>query len=398
MVILLKHIARASHIALLGIKQRLFRSLTSVIGTAGVVGVLVSILSIAAGYEKALSFKGADDSIIIFRSGAKSELESSFTGDQLDLIRNNELIATDKQGKKIFSAESYVIVNIDDKSTAETMNVALRGVQPAGFDIRHQLKLVEGRLFEPGKAEIIVGKKSQSQFSGLQIGDKKRFSDSEWTVVGIFEANGTVLESELWTDNLMLQSAYMRANSAQVVYVKLAEGVKPIDFQNSLNKDPRLNVQVTTEADYYAEQSAMLNKFVKRLGFGIAILMAFGAVFAAVNTNFSTVIARRRELATLETLGIKKLAIVVSVVVESTALTLLGAILGCLLVYFLFDGYTTSTLFFSKNFSQVVFSFHVSAYALGLASIFATVIGVAGALLPAIKLGRTPLVKSLAAV
>lgn len=375
------------------IGQRLGSSAATVVGVMGVVGVLVAVLSIAEGFRRTLVSAGSPDTALVLRSGSDSEMTSGLTRDVTRIISEAPGVVRSSQGP-IASAELYVVVDVPKSSTGTDANVPLRGVQPAAFQVRDEIKIVEGRNFEPGRNELIVGKAASNEFAGLQIGDKKRWGGNEWTVVGIFSADGALAESEIWCDVGVLQPAYRRGSTFQAVYAKL-ESPQAFDrFKDTLTTDPRLDVKVIRESEYYEAQSRALNAIVRGLGMGIALVMAVGAIFGALNTMYSAVASRSREVATLRALGFGSGPVVISVLLESLALALLGGVLGGAIAYAAFNGYQAATMNWS-TFSQVSFAFAVTPPLLVLGIILALLIGLFGGLFPAIRAARMPVASAL---
>jgi putative ABC transport system permease protein len=260
--------------------------------------------------------------------------------------------------------------------------------------VRPQVKIVEGRMFQPGTSEIIVGRAASRQFSGLTVGTDIRWGDSNWKVVGVFDAGGSVAESEIWCDAKVLQSAYRRGNSYQSVYARLATVDSFQAFKDSLTTNPRLNVTVIREPDYYSQQSQVLQTVIRSVGFGIAALMALGAIFGALNTMYSAVANRTREIATLRALGFGSSPVVVSVLVEAVLLSVIGGLIGGGLAWIAFDGYQTATMNW-QSFSQVAFAFKVTPALLLNGMIFAVVMGLIGGFFPAMRAARLPVVTAL---
>lgn len=375
------------------IGQRLGASAATVVGVMGVVGVLVAVLSIAEGFRHTLVAAGSPDTALVLRSGSDSEMTSGLTRDVTRIIAEAPGVVRSAQGP-IASAELYVVVDVPKSSTGTDANVPLRGVQPAAFQVRDEIKIVEGRRFEPGRNELIVGQAASNEFSGLKVGDKKRWGGNEWTVVGIFSANGALAESEIWCDVGVLQPAYRRGSTFQAVYAKL-ESPQAFDrFKDALTTDPRLDVKVIRESEYYEAQSRALNAIVRGLGMGIALVMAIGAIFGALNTMYSAVASRTREVATLRALGYGSGPVVISVLLESLTLALLGGILGGAVAYAAFNGYQAATMNWS-TFSQVSFAFAVTPPLLVMGIILALLIGLFGGLFPAIRAARMPVASAL---
>ena len=375
------------------IPQRLGSSVVAIVGIAGVVVVFVSVLSIAQGFRAAMTTAGDPRTAIILRSGTDSEMSSGLSREQTQIVKDAPGLSRGADGP-VASAELFVIVNHPKRSTGTDANVPLRGVESGAFAVRPRLKLVEGRRFEPGRNEIIVGRAAAGQFTGLEVGKDVRWGENAWKVVGIFEADGAISESELWCDAKVLQGAYRRGDSFQSVYVQLEREDSLESFKKTLAADPRLNVMVERETDYLAAQSTVLQTLIRTVGFVIAGLMAIGAVFGAINTMYNAVASRTREIATLRALGFGALSIITSVMAESAVLALLGGVLGGVLSWVLFDGYRTSTMNF-QSFSQVAFAFRVTPTLLVQGLVCALVMGLFGGLLPAIRAARLPVVTAL---
>ncbi len=375
------------------ITQRLGSSAVAVIGIMGVVVVFVAVLSIAQGFRAAMTTAGDPSTIVVMRAGTDSEMSSVLVREQAQIIKDAPGIARGSSGPKA-SAELFVVVNHPKKSTGLDANVPLRGVEPGAFEVREKVRIVEGRRFEPGRNEIIVGRAAAGQFSGLEVGRSVRWGENDWQVVGHFEAGGSVSESEIWTDALVLQGAYRRGDTFQSVYVTLTSPDGLQAFEDTLTTDPRLNVMVERETDYLAAQSTVLRTLITSVGVTIAGLMAIGAIFGAVNTMYNAVASRTREIATLRALGFGAFPIVVSVLAEATLLALIGGLAGGLLAWAVFDGYQTSTINW-QSFSQVAFAFRVTPQLLAQGLICAVGMGLLGGLLPAIRAARLPIVTAL---
>jgi len=389
----LAQVGSVTKFGLLSIPQRRGSVSAAVIGIAGVVAVLVGVLSIAVGFRKTMNASGSPDAAIVLRSGADSEMVSGFLRENTRVIADAPGLAVSDKGP-LASAELFVIINLPKKSTGTDANVPLRGVEDQAFNVRDTFKIVEGRRFEPGKDEVIVGIGAARQFAGLEVGNHIKVGRYEWPVVGTFSAGGGTAESEIWTDATVLQGAFHRGDSFQSVYTKLASPTSFQQFKDALTTDPRLNVKVLRQTDYYAEQSTAVTKLITTLGFLIASLMAIGAVFGALNTMYSAVSTRTREIATLRALGFGSGAVVVSVMIESVALALLGGALGATLAYLAFNGFQTATMNF-QSFSQVTFAFQVTPQLLIQGILWATVIGLVGGLFPALRAARLPIAAAL---
>jgi putative ABC transport system permease protein len=378
---------------LLSIPQRRGTVAATVFGIAGVVGVLVGVLSIAAGFKQAMTVSGAPDAAVVLRSGADSEMVSGLGRDETRVIADSPGVAHTTQGS-LSSAELFVIINVPKRSTGMDANVPLRGVEASALQVRDQVKIIQGRMFEWGKNEVIVGSGAVQEFAGLELGSKLKVGRYDWPVVGIFSANGGVAESEIWTDAKVLQDAYHRGDSFQSVYVKLNSPGAFQEFKDSLTSNPQLSVKVVRQSEYYAEQSVKVLQLVTWLGYPIAVLMALGAVFGALNTMYSAVSTRTREIATLRALGFGRGAVIVSLMIESLLLALLGGAIGGGLAYFAFNNFHTSTMNF-QSFSQVTFAFRVTPELLVLGIVWAALIGLIGGLFPAIRAARLPIAAGL---
>jgi putative ABC transport system permease protein len=391
---LFNQIVAATWSAILSLPARLGASAVAVFGTACVVGVFISVLSMAAGFEKTLVAAGSDNTIIVMREGATAELNSGLGNEQAQLIADAAGVQRDANGRPVAAAELYVIVDIPMRDSGSPANVPLRGVQQHSFTVRDNIRIVEGRNFQEGQNELIVGRAAQGKFAGLDVGDSIKFGQSEWRIVGAFEDNGSVSESELWCDVRILQQAYRRGNSFQSVRVKLDDPATLDDFRQALASDPRLVVSVQTERDYYATQSEVMTAFIKWIGYPLAILMAIGAMFGALNTMYASVSARTREIATLRALGFGNVSVICSTMVESILLAFSGGLIGAVIVYLVFNGYTVSTMN-GASFSQVVFAFAVTPELLWQGVNAAVWIGLLGGLFPALRAVRVPIVVAL---
>ncbi len=375
------------------IPQRLGSSGVAIVGIAGVVIVLVSVLSIAAGFTAAMQNSGSPSRAIVMRSGADSEMTSGLSGADVDVIKQAPGLRRDGQSA-VASAELYVIIDIPKKSTNTPANVPMRGVQPTATAVRREASIIEGRMFEFGTNEIVVGRGANGQFAGLTVGNEFKSGQNSWKVVGVFETDGGVSETEIWCDARVLQGAYRRGNSYQTVLAQLDSSDSFNTFRDWLTANPQLNVQVRREADYYAQQSRALSGLIQGVGFAIAALMGIGAVFGAILTMYTAVSTRSREIATLRALGFNTTSVVVSVLAESLALAAIGGVMGGLTAYLAFNGYQTSTMNFS-TFSQVAFAFRVTPQLLVMGLVYALAMGLVGGLFPALRAARLPIPTAL---
>ena len=376
--------------------QRIGASLAAIFGIAGVVAVLVGVLSIAEGFQRTMLTAGSDDLVVVVRSGATSEIMSALTGEEAQVIADTEGVARGANGQ-LSSAELFVIIDLPKRSTGTVANVPLRGVEEVALEVHDDLEIVEGRMLEWGRNEVIVGDGAVREFAGIDVGDRLEVGGDIWSVVGRFTSAGGLAESEIWTDARLLQAAYRRGDSFQSVYARLASANDFDGFKDALGADPRVNVSVSRSSDYYAAQSVMLTSIITGLGYLVATLMAFGAVFGALNTMYSAVSARTREIATLRALGFKNTPVIVSVLFESLLLAVAGGFIGGGLAWVAFDGFRAATLNWG-SFSQVAFAFDVTPGLLVQGALFATIIGLIGGLFPAIRAARIPVAEGLRAL
>lgn len=389
----LKQIVAVTLLNLRTIPQRLGSSGVAIVGIAGVVIVMVGVLSIAEGFMAAMRNAGSPSRALVMRSGADSELTSGLGRTETDIIKDAPGVNRDSKGA-VASAELFVIVDLPKRSTGTAANVPMRGVEPQAFQVRDEAKIVEGRAFEFGTNEVIVGRAASRQFAGLDLGSEARSGQNVWKVVGIFETGGTVAETEIWCDARTLQGAYRRGNSFQSVLAKLESPQAFDQFKNWLTSNPQVNVAVRREQEYYAQQSTALSTLIRTIGFSIAGLMGIGAVFGAILTMYTAVATRAREIATLRALGFNTTAVLISVLAESLALAAVGGLIGGLAAYFVFNGYQTSTINF-QTFSQVAFAFRVTPALLAMGLLYALSMGLIGGLFPAVRAARLSISSAL---
>ncbi len=372
---------------------RIGTSLVAVIGIGGVVAVLVSLLAMGEGFRAALDLSGRDDVVLVLRGGSADELSSAFGREEVNVIASAPGILVDAQGP-VASPEFYTIVDLPMRSTGTSANVPFRGVTARGAQVREGFRLVAGRMFVPGRNEVIVGRGALAQFGEVELGRDVMWGSQSWRVVGVFEAGGSVSESEVWADLTVLQGVYRRGNSVQVVRARLESTQSIGTVKRWLAADPRVNVTVRTEREFYADQSRVLITLIRYVGGAIAVLMGVGAVFAALNTMYSAVSSRTREIATLRALGFGAAPVVASVLVEALMLGLLGGVAGGALVYLALNGNQASTLNWA-SFSQITFAFTVTRDLLVTGVVYALLLGFAGGLLPALRAARMPVTAGL---
>ena len=376
------------------IPARLSSSAVAIIGIAGVVVVFVSVLSIGAGFSAAMQGSGSPSRALVMRSGADTELTSGLEGPDVDVIKQAPGIRRGEAGA-VASAELYVILDVPKRSTPDgSANVPMRGIEPTGMAVREEVSLVAGRMFEFGTNEVIVGRAANGQFVNTNVGDTIVSGQTRWPVVGVFEADGGVAETEIWADARTLQGAYRRGNTFQSVLVQL-DSIDSFDtFRDWLTSNPQVNVAIRRENEYYAAQSVAMTRLIQTIGFGIAALMGVGAVFGAILTMYTAVATRAREIATLRALGFNTTSVLVSVLVESLGLGVIGGVIGGVAAYLAFNGYQTSTMNF-QTFTQVAFAFRVTPELLGMGLFYALLMGLVGGLLPAVRASRLPVASAL---
>src|SRR6266436_10225992 len=375
------------------IRVRWASAVVAVLGIAGTVGVFIAMLSLARGFQATLVSSGSADNALIVRAGATSEMTSGVPLDSVKIIQDAPGIARGAGGPLV-TPEAVLMAPIPLLSTGTDANVELRGVSPNVLDIRKQIKIVQGRMFKAGLAEVVVGKNANTTYSGLTLGKTIALGTVRWQVVGIFDAGGSSFDSEVWGDSHLLSAAYSRPdNSFQSVTVHLSSPAALGQLKDSVTTDPRLNVDVMREIDYYAKQSTSLTTLITRLGGFVAMIMAIGAVFGALNTMYSAVADRGREIATMRALGFGGPSVVISFLIEALLISFVGGVLGCLAVLRL-NGLTTSTINF-QTFSNLAFAFKITPGLLVEGIIFALVMGVFGGLFPAVRAARLPVATAL---
>lgn len=389
-----KQTAAITAMNLRSIPQRVGTSWVIVIGIAVTVAVLVSVLAMVDGFSKTLANTGRADRAIVLRGGSVAELSSTISRDNTITIMDAPGVKKDADGKPIASAEMVAVVALPQRKTGTAANVTVRGVGAKSFELRPEIHMVAGRMFQPAVRELIVGRSALSQFKGTDIGSHITFRNTDWTVVGEFESGGDAHESELMGDIETVLSAFRR-NLFQSVTVLLDSPAAFAAYKDKLTTDPTLTVDVKREPEYYAEQSKQLNKLLNFLAFGVGSIMAVGAIFGALNTMYSAVSARALEIATLRAIGFGSGAVVVSVFVEALLLSLVGGVAGAAAAWVFFNGNTVNTL--GANFTQVVFHLSVSPHLLVSGIVWACFIGIFGGLFPAIRAARLPVAAALRA-
>ena len=374
--------------------QRAGSSSVIVIGIAGVVAVLVSVLAMATGFRHTVADGGRADRVIVLRGGSDAELNSNVTRSDIDTIANAPGLAKDPDGKALLSPEIITVVNVPKIDTGDDSNVTLRGVGLQLQKVRPELKIVAGRMFRPAVRELIAGAAAAKQFRGLTPGSVLHLRNVDWTVTGVFTTNGDVHESELLADVDTVGSSLERTGYSSAV--GLLTGASEFGtFKDALTTDPQLKVDVERESEYYAAQSKQLTELITVVGNTVAVIMAIGAMFGALNSMYAAVDARTLEIATLRAIGFGALPVLLSVMLEALALSLLGGLLGAALAWWFFNGHTVATL--GGAFAQIVFQVTVTTSLMVTGLVWACAIGVLGGLFPALRSARLPVAEALRA-
>jgi putative ABC transport system permease protein len=389
-----KQLIAAISMSLQTLPQRIGASSVIVIGIAGVVAVLVSVLAMGAGFRHTLADSGRADRAIILRGGSDAELNSNLTRADVDTVSNAPGLARDSEGKAVLSSELVTVVNIPKIDTGTDANITLRGVGLELAEVRPELKVVDGRMFHPAVRELIAGAGAAKQFRGLTVGSVLHLRNADWTVTGMFTSNGDVHESELLADVDTVGSSIERNGYSSAVAL-LASAAEFSRFRDALTTDPQLKVDVQREPEYYAAQSKALTKAINFVGNTVAVIMAIGAMFGALNSMYSAVAARGLEIATLRAIGFGAVPVLLSVMIEALLLSLLGGVIGAALAWLFFNGHTVSTL--GGAFAQVVFQLTVTRALIITGIAWACVIGLLGGFFPALRAARLPVAQALRA-
>jgi putative ABC transport system permease protein len=368
-------------------------SIVAVLGIAGTVGVFVAMLSLARGFRATLVASGSDDNAIVLRAGATSEMMSGIKLEDIKILQDAPGVARASDAPLVTS-EVVVVAPFPLRATGTDANAQVRGVSANVLTIRRNVKIVQGRMFQPGLAELIVGKNASSSYSGLTLGNTVNFGGGHWQVVGIFDAGGSSFDSEVWCDARVLDDVYKRpSNIFQSATVHLSSPGAFEQFKDAVTSDRRLNFDVTREIDYYAKQSTRMTQLNTILGGLVAFVMAIGAVFGALNTMYSAVAERGREIATMRALGFGGGAVVFSFLVEALLISFVGGAIGCVAVLPL-NGLTTGTMNW-QTFSQLAFAFRITPALLLAGIVFALLMGLLGGLPPAMRAAWRPVAVAL---
>jgi putative ABC transport system permease protein len=369
-------------------------AIVSVLGIAGTVGVFVAMLAMARGFQATLIASGSASNAIIRRAGSSSEMDSGVSLDQARVIADAAQVARNGEGVPLSSPEMVVIGAFQLVKSGTDANTQIRGMTPLVLEVRPSVKIAEGRFFTPGLAELVVGSNAVNTYSGLKLGSTLSFGGQDWSVVGVFDAGGSAFDSEIWCDHTVLAQTFDRpTNVYSSTTVRLNSPTDFDAFKDALTSDPRLTVQVEREAEYYAKQSQMVSTLIRVLGFLVAFVMAIGAVFGALNTMYSAVAARAREIATMRALGFGGGSVILSFMFESLLIALLGGVLGCIAVLPL-NGFTAGTMNW-QTFSHLAFAFRVTPGLLIAGVVFALLMGFVGGVLPAVRAARLQVAHAL---
>jgi putative ABC transport system permease protein len=375
------------------VKARWTSAIVAVLGIAGTVGVFVAMLSLARGFRATLVSSGSYDNAIVMRAGATSEMMSGISLDTVNILQDEPGVAFEN-GQPLITSEVVVVAPFPLRSTGTDANVQVRGVSPNVLTVRRNVKIVQGRMFRPGLSELVVGSNATNSYSGLTVGNKVRFGGGEWTVVGVFNAGGSAFDSEVWCDAKVLDDVYKRPNNIfQSATVHLTSPGAYQQFKDAVTKDPRLNVEVSREIEYYAKQSETMTRLITVLGGLVAAIMAIGAIFGALNTMYSAVAERGREIATMRALGFGAIAVIFSFLVEALLISFVGGAIGCVAVLPL-NGLTTGTINW-QTFSHLAFAFKITPALMGGGIFFGLVMGFAGGLFPAVHAALRPVATAL---
>lgn len=390
-------VARVAGMSLRALPQRWGAALVVVLGMAGVVGVMVALLAMAEGFQQTFREAGSPRRAIILRTGEDNGMASAITREQLPVILDLPGFARDEAGKPLAVAQKFMTSELAERGSGTLVGAVLRGVNGPVWTVFPELRIVEGRAFTPGLREAVVGRAAQATFEGLELGARVELANGHWTIVGVFEAPGTVYESEMLGDaEVVFQNYSITGQYSSVVGVLETPESLPA-LADAISQNPRLSHQARRETDYYATLSGDLGAVMSVFGYAVAGIMALGALFSAINTMYAAVKARSREIATLRAIGFGALPVVTSVLLESVALCLAGAALGGLLAWALFDGSSISTLAGTQDIRQVVFAFRVTPALLLQGMLAAIVVGLLGGLLPALRAARLPVAEALRA-
>jgi putative ABC transport system permease protein len=373
------------------IRQRPASTVMTAVSIGLVVAVFVAMLALATGFRAALAKTGSKDNIIVLRQGANDELSSGISRETARLIATFPHIAKDPAGVAMVSPEIYVLLN-PDRKTGGIGNVVARGVDDRAFDVRKGVRIVAGRKFNSGASEVIIGRRIAERFVNMDVGDSLEFGGRKWAVVGHFASDGSGFESEVWGENEQFMPVF-RGEVYQSVIFRLAPGATLDEVKRAMETDPRMQVSVRDEQDFYTSQSGILSATLSIMAVFISAIMSIGAIFGAVNTMYAAVASRSPEIAVLLTLGFKPRSVLASFLAEAAVIALIGGVLGCVFALPI-NGLATSTTNW-QSFSEVAFAFRVTPTLLLYGVIFSVVMGVVGGFFPAWRAARLPVIQAL---
>jgi putative ABC transport system permease protein len=377
------------------IPERWASSLVAVVGIAGVTLVLIAVLSIAAGFRQALELSGSQDVAVILRSGSTNEMSSGFGQDLVTVIRDAPGIKS-VDGTPLVSSELYVLSEGKLKNKATGANLPFRGVSPTAPQLRKSFKIEKGRMMREGTNEVIVGQGVVANYEGIDVGKTVRWGNANWEIVGTFSDDGGIAESEAWGDARLVQQVWNRGTTFQSVRVRLADASDATlkTFKDSLTKDPRVQVSIQREPEFYAEQQQIMATLINVAGWAFAVMMGFAAILAAVNTMLNAVASRVREIATLRAMGFGASPVVFSVLIESILLGAAGGLLGGVLALIFLNGMQSSTMNF-QTFSQITYAFTVTPQLMVTGIIYGLVLTFIAGVFPGIRAARMPITTGL---
>tara|TARA_R110001583_G_scaffold43548_1_gene138520 strand:+ start:9905 stop:11113 length:1209 start_codon:yes stop_codon:yes gene_type:complete len=386
-------VKQASALILINFKafpKRIISSFVTILSIACVSAVILSVLAMTEGMMKTLARTGLDNTVLVMRAGAVSELQSVMFPMEVNLLKNHQQVVRDQNDKSIFSAEMFV--NAEYKTTQvngaeESQSLALRGISDNTFRFRPNFHMISGNKFKTGLRELIIGQAIARRMPELTVGSLLTLGGTQWKIAGVFSDNNSVFESELWADIGVVQSDYQRGTTVQSVRLAVKNNTDLATLNQQWQADPRLNVRIIEEKQFFAEQGKSLTRLIRWVGFPVAIVMAFGAIIAALNTMYAAIAARSKEIATQKAMGFSPMAISSAIISEALLLAIAGAVLGILPLYLLFDGWTAATQN-ANSLSQMMFNFEMTAKIIGQTLLFSIVIGLLGGMLPAIKAMR----------
>jgi putative ABC transport system permease protein len=392
----LKQIAAVTGINLRSLPQRLGSSVVIVVGIGGVVAVLVAVLAMVAGMLQTMHRGNQTDRVIVMRSGSVSEVASLLSNDAARVIADAPTVKRDGDGRPLVSLDALRPVKVVRLSDGAPSNAVFRGVSEQWQQVRPEIRIVSGRMFTPAVNEVIVGKSLASHYKGLELGGHFVAGSATWTVAGVFTSGGDSHESEILGDAHSLMSAFRRDgyNSATVL---LKSPQKFDELAGYLEDNPRVSAQVVRESEYYARQSQTMTSLAAVVAYLIGSIMAVGAIFGALNTMYTAVSNRAREIATLRALGFGSIAMVISVLAEAVLLALIGGAIGAFISWALFNHSSASTISGSMG-TQFVFDIAVTGSIVAVGLAWAAVIGVIGGLFPAVRAARLPVAVALRSV